>query len=801
MVVVTWDAVNKGTAVTLSNGNLTAVVPNTTQTVRASAGVTNGKKYWELKFSDASSGGIMVGIVNGMHNLNASSLTSPSVRMYYGYGAKKYPEDIAYGTTYAVADVIGVALDLDNGTLEFFKNGVSQGISHTNIKSMGEVFPAVTSGSSGSGNTNTVNFGATPFTYPVPTGFQSYDGSQGYKERVLILVGNEYKKWDITWQTIATTTPTEQQYLQGNTPEEIALIPASAWKELTGEVKVSYYTDNASRNSLTIETIVEPYTVYDEFGDFMEVLYYTDDLTKTSANLEVVANYSPLDELDDEFEVVTWTNDDTIVPNLNLTFLPKPQIVKMKENLPIEIKEVNAITMTSAIGGSGTLKVAISGDSGLSYKVWDTVTSNWVVINLDTELKSRGILVDEVNVLTKDKWALLFKTGEPKLRFAYYLEGTKLQDTVSLTTIRLSLVVPGRWKSGIPGTDYTYEYASGEKIYFTILADGNYKINYPSSDTIAGTSPLPTYDDTEIKNQLTELQINVMKAAFKAVSSTNSTKYQMNQMIVDDFNDTSGIDMQATTAFYKDGRFGLGDAMQEYDMSNGIFANEVYTSKDGHETTLKVTSGTISKTPHKLFDDNLTEGAQMGSGGTFYVLIKFDEPMTLTMIRALYQRTDNGSYDMKMVVNVSKDSTDGTDGTWVSLGDFVYNRNWNSLAFNERDIVYVKLAINNVASGWTTLTELKLHGIPSSYTSGAAYVQSLPETLVTTPKTLLLNAIEELNTGSILYEASIDGGTTWMPVIPERQTNLSALPVGTELVIRATLTGDAILHAWSYSWN
>jgi hypothetical protein len=195
MTIVTWDTVNKGTGVTLSNGNLTAVIPNSNNAVRASTGKTSGKWYWEISFSALSNAHL--GIVNSLYNLSAYAVTGANARVYYNGNGLKYPEGASYGAPYAGSDIIGVSLNVDDGTLEFYKNGVSQGVSHTNIKTMGEVYPFVTSGSSTVGNTNTANFGATQFAYPIPEGFRSYDNSQPVLSKILIsLDDNEYIKWN-----------------------------------------------------------------------------------------------------------------------------------------------------------------------------------------------------------------------------------------------------------------------------------------------------------------------------------------------------------------------------------------------------------------------------------------------------------------------------------------------------------------------------------------------------------------------------------------------------------------------------
>jgi hypothetical protein len=169
--MITWDPINKGSGASLSNKDLTAVIPNYNSTVRANKGKSSGKWYWEISFVQLSSA--MVGIVNALANLNASSYTTSNTRYYYNTGPK-YPGALSYGPTFGVNDVIGVAIDLDIGTLSFYKNGVLVGVSHSDIISMGLVYPAVSSGSSTSGNQCNVNFGDSEFLYGIPDGYSPY---------------------------------------------------------------------------------------------------------------------------------------------------------------------------------------------------------------------------------------------------------------------------------------------------------------------------------------------------------------------------------------------------------------------------------------------------------------------------------------------------------------------------------------------------------------------------------------------------------------------------------------------------
>ncbi|BFH70107.1 hypothetical protein J27TS7_28490 [Paenibacillus dendritiformis] len=338
IIDVTWDTVNKGSDVILSNANLTAKVPNYKNTVRATHGKHYGRWYWEITISVYN--WLLIGIVNKNAYINMSNGSTPDVR-YYRENGYRHPEATPYGETFDVGDTISVLLDLESGTLEFWKNGASQGISHTNIKTMGEVFPAVSAPQSASKeSTVTANFGATPFKYKVPLGFLPYQT----QEKVLVLSNGVYWQYsNIGWERVTNSSPTEQDYINHGM-DDISIIPESAWKELSGDVQVGYwtndlykpeaffnietepftlaeefdaqtikiieYTENPDQEDSTITLETEPFTFYDEVGDSFDVLYYTDDPDKTEAELEVSHNYSPLDELDGDFELVTWTMEE-----------------------------------------------------------------------------------------------------------------------------------------------------------------------------------------------------------------------------------------------------------------------------------------------------------------------------------------------------------------------------------------------------------------------------------------------------------------------------------------------------------
>ena len=72
-----------------------------------------------------------------------------------------------FGAAYTTNDVIGIALDMTAGTVEFFLNGSSQGIAYSGLT--GTVYAAAGE----DGQQITANFGASAFAFAVPAGFNS----------------------------------------------------------------------------------------------------------------------------------------------------------------------------------------------------------------------------------------------------------------------------------------------------------------------------------------------------------------------------------------------------------------------------------------------------------------------------------------------------------------------------------------------------------------------------------------------------------------------------------------------------
>ena len=134
--------------ITFSNGNNTAAEPtgnSTNWTTRwgiSTIGFSSGKFYAEAKISDYGSGQLYpIGIVRDENIANISSSIGSDGWGYYalnsGGGAIIGSEDgtnieTSVGTS-TTGDIIGLAVDADNNTLQFYKNGSALGSQVTGI--------------------------------------------------------------------------------------------------------------------------------------------------------------------------------------------------------------------------------------------------------------------------------------------------------------------------------------------------------------------------------------------------------------------------------------------------------------------------------------------------------------------------------------------------------------------------------------------------------------------------------------------------------------------------------------------
>jgi hypothetical protein len=164
--------------VAYSNGNLVAT--NSTanwNAIGGTMGISTGKWYWEyISGGQNTFFGIMVPTINfssgNPQDANAAAgsvLLCDDNKYQIDYNAR-----VSYTATgHGSGTVVGVAVDMDAGTIIFYINGVSQGtITWTSSAAYGKtVIPMAVAYDSG--YITTANFGQRPFAYTAPSGYRA----------------------------------------------------------------------------------------------------------------------------------------------------------------------------------------------------------------------------------------------------------------------------------------------------------------------------------------------------------------------------------------------------------------------------------------------------------------------------------------------------------------------------------------------------------------------------------------------------------------------------------------------------
>ena len=175
---------------TYSNGNTSlqgqTVNGQNNNAIATLGDLAKGKYYFECKVGTVGSD-FGVGISDTPDPSNG--IPEGSYEVFYKYDGTKWTGSYtSYGATYTTGDIIGVAFDVTAGTIEFYKNGVSQGVASSDLATnldngyapMGYTNRGLMNFNFGNGYFGTTavssagtNAGIGTFEYDVPSGYKA----------------------------------------------------------------------------------------------------------------------------------------------------------------------------------------------------------------------------------------------------------------------------------------------------------------------------------------------------------------------------------------------------------------------------------------------------------------------------------------------------------------------------------------------------------------------------------------------------------------------------------------------------
>ncbi len=154
--------------------------PNNGGQARSITAFNSGLRYVEVRLISRQSASLSpsFGLISAAATTSTSVVAS-DIFYWWGGGTPSVwvnGSGTNYGSAWSIGDVLGMLVDMNAGTVTFYRNGVSQGVAISNLPAGSYHIFARTAGSSiNSVATFSANFGATPFAFPVAgaTGIQS----------------------------------------------------------------------------------------------------------------------------------------------------------------------------------------------------------------------------------------------------------------------------------------------------------------------------------------------------------------------------------------------------------------------------------------------------------------------------------------------------------------------------------------------------------------------------------------------------------------------------------------------------
>ena len=169
---------------TISNGNLDVVTAGSAgggAVFGTIAIPSSGKYYWEVVVTSTTLPSVDIAFagivqpVSGTYQTNVSPYFAAIYFLGGGIGGTVFSSSGSKtnGTDINVGDVCGIAVNVDSGSISFYKNGVANG-SVTGFTFGTNMVPYVEDNSGGAGQSSiTANFGQRAFAYTAPSGFKA----------------------------------------------------------------------------------------------------------------------------------------------------------------------------------------------------------------------------------------------------------------------------------------------------------------------------------------------------------------------------------------------------------------------------------------------------------------------------------------------------------------------------------------------------------------------------------------------------------------------------------------------------
>lgn len=213
---VVFDSENDSGMMNVSPDRLTVQSQSAFSTSRANVCVYAGKWMYEVQLR--SKGVMQIGWCSAQCKFTQDTGVGDTRNSYGLDGSKRRIWHVYtrnnYGPYWRSGDIFGVCLDMDRGTIEYYRNGVSLGEAFNDVERGPGIalFPAA---SLAFNDSITANFGGSPFRHPIP----SYKPLQ-QKPNIQLVQANQLMQYLVNLSRVMSQKPVQQQQTKLDTEKD-----------------------------------------------------------------------------------------------------------------------------------------------------------------------------------------------------------------------------------------------------------------------------------------------------------------------------------------------------------------------------------------------------------------------------------------------------------------------------------------------------------------------------------------------------------------------------------------------------
>ncbi|MNQ81971.1 hypothetical protein D3C85_970090 [compost metagenome] len=284
--------------------------------------------------------------------------------------------------------------------------------------------------------------------------------------------------------------------------------------------------------------------------------------------------------------------------------------------------------------------------------------------------------------------------------------------------------------------------------------------------------------------RIDNLEYNLARSLLKIATLENASRYSMKGIIIEEFNDDTGIDRTKSSLF-------------------SMTSNKI-TSEPVNIAPIAVTGGTVTVSSSysaessalNVVDGNVNTANTFSASSGIVTRTFASTVQGITGVNVIFEKpaaAQSLTFTIDAMIN----------GAWTEIGQYASHtssltagKNKGEIRFEAVNTTEIRLRIV-YGVDWIGLYEMEI-----LQPIAEASVVSISEDVSVVPTKAMVISTTEVNAGAtVKFYVSRDDGTTWTEVQNSILTDISSQPSGTKLRVKVYMNGFVAVENYALMWR